>query len=441
MSTALAIASVSMVLKDLLNNGIIDRDINAILNVDVKVTALSPDRVDTSVTGEQSQLNLFMYMATPNQGWRNEGLPSLNAGGDRISNPYLALDLHYLLSAYSPNELHPEILLGYAMQLLFETPVLPREAIRNSLGGPNIGGGGLPASLRALSTSGLADQVEMIKLIQQPLSTEEMSKLWTAFQTKYRPTTAYKATVVLIESTKSFRSPLPVQKRKIYVNPFQHPVIDNIQSQASAVAPVVANQKIFPGFRLVLNGSQLNAGDVQVSIGGILMKPAIADTGNARITVTLPAGIKAGVNPVQIVQSLLLGEPAEAHTGVSSNAEAFVLSPILKNSEVLNPQGAGDALRSADIHLTVDPAIAPGQEVILLLNEEVTNPVTKPPLSYSFAAPPPPSPPPAPSPDITIPVTGVRKGNYLVRLRIDGAESPLSNDAGGQPNDLVITIP
>src|SRR5258708_907489 len=442
MSTALAIASVSMVLKDLLNNGIIDQNINATLNVDVKVTVLSTDRVDTTPLGEKSQLNLFMYMATPNQGWRNEALPSLNARGERISNPYLALDLHYLLSAYSPNELHPEILLGYAMQLLFETPVLPRAAIRRSLSSANVGGDGLPSNLRELSTSGLDDQVEMIKIIPQPLSTEEMSKLWTAFQTRYRPTTAYKATVVLIESTRSFSSPLPVQKRKIVVSPFQNPVIDRILSQATPTAPILANQKIYPGFRLILEGSQLNAGVVQVGISRLApVTPASGDISNIQITIPLPPGLTAGVNSVQVIQAVLLGEPQVAHNGVSSNAEVFILSPVLQNREVLNPQGTGDDLRPADIHLTVNPAIAPGQEVILLLNESVTNPITTPPLAYTFMALPPPSPPPAPSPDITIPVTGVRKGSYLVRLRIDGAESPLSTDAGGQPNDLLITIP
>ena len=48
---------------------------------------------------------------------------------------------------------------------------------------------------------GLADQLEQIKITPEYLSTEEMSKLWTAVQSHYRPTAAYMATVVLIEST------------------------------------------------------------------------------------------------------------------------------------------------------------------------------------------------------------------------------------------------
>jgi hypothetical protein len=99
----MAIASVTAVLRDLLNNGIVDHDLAATVG-NVMVTSLPPDRIDTTNQNQQSQLNLFMYQVTPNQGWRNEGLPSRNRNGERLSNPPLALDLHYLLSAYGADE-------------------------------------------------------------------------------------------------------------------------------------------------------------------------------------------------------------------------------------------------------------------------------------------------------------------------------------------------
>ncbi len=124
MSTALAIAGVTAVLRDLLNDGLINHNISGLLGSSVTVSVQAPDRVVTGSTPEASQLNLFMYMVTPNFGWRNEGLPGRDGSGrTRLTNPPLALDLHYLLSAYSGADLHAEILLGYAMQLLHETPV------------------------------------------------------------------------------------------------------------------------------------------------------------------------------------------------------------------------------------------------------------------------------------------------------------------------------
>jgi len=75
MSNALAVAAVSFVIVDLLNNGLIDRDISSTGVGDVAVTALPPDRIDTTAQ-TQSQLNLFFYQATPNASWRNVGYPS-----------------------------------------------------------------------------------------------------------------------------------------------------------------------------------------------------------------------------------------------------------------------------------------------------------------------------------------------------------------------------
>jgi hypothetical protein len=366
----------------------------------------------------------------------------MNARAERISNPYLALDLYYLLSTYSAAELYSEILLGVAMQLLFENPVLPREAIRYSLGAVNsLPGKDLPPGLQMLSTSGLADQVELIKIVPHPLTTEEIGKLWTAFQTKYRPTAAYKVSVVLIQSTKSVSSPLPVKERKLYVQPLNNPVIETLLSQQTAASAAVAGQKIYPGFLLVLSGSQLNAGDVTVIFNGsVTLIPTAANLTATKITVPLPP-LNAGTNTVQVMQSVDMGEPPVPHSGVSSNMEAFMLSPVLQNSQVLNLQDLGAGFRAADIKLTVNPVIAPGQEVVLLLNGMLTSPVDNPPLAYSFSAPPPQSPLSSPSANVTIPVMNVHAGQYYARIRVGGAESPFDTDAGGQPNALLLTIP
>src|SRR3954470_4031582 len=102
MSTALRIASVTYVLKDLLNNGLINHDVTGAIGETVAVTALPPDKFKPEE--EHTLLNLFMYQATYNSGWRNIADPSVSTKGERISNPPLAIDLHYLLSAYGSAE-------------------------------------------------------------------------------------------------------------------------------------------------------------------------------------------------------------------------------------------------------------------------------------------------------------------------------------------------
>jgi hypothetical protein len=451
MSTALAIASVTAVLRDLLNNGLIDHDVTGVIGGNVIVTALAPDRIETTGPSAQSQLNLFLYQVAPNSGWSNVGLPSRDGRGERISNPPLALDLKYLLTAYGAEELHAEILLGYGMQLLHETPVLTRAAIRTSLAPPTPVTGGLPPAMQALFTSELAEQVEQIKISPQSMSTEEVSKLWPAFGAKYRPTAAYQASVVLIESRRSTKSALPVRERRVYVTPFRQPVIDQITSQEKAGDPIVADQPILAGHNLVIVGRQLRGEVSLVSVGGIEVTPADEDVSDTQIIVPIPATLHAGVQGVQVIHRLLMGEPPTPHRGVESNVAAFVLRPrIVEPVGVSNLQIAENNLRSANINLTVTPAIGDAQRVIVLLNE-INLPVTSPPgpaaiaQSYSFNAPSripqsPPAGPPGASATITIPIRGVKAGTYLVRIQVDGAESPLGSDAAGQYKSPQVTI-
>jgi hypothetical protein len=435
MSTELAIASVTAVLKDLLNNGLIDHDISGAIGGNVTVTALPPDRIDTTSANEQSQLNLFLYRVTPNQGWRNVGLPSRDGRGERLTNPPLALDLHYLLTAYGSDELHTDILLGYAMQLLHETPVLGRDLIRKSLAPPSpVGGGGLPAKLQALSTSELAEQVEQIKLVPQALSTEEISKLWSAFQAKYRPTVVYQASVVLIESRKSTRSALPVLKRLLYVDPIRQPVIDRILSQAKPNDEIVEDQPILPGYNLVLRGRNLRGEDTRINLGGVEVVPQPENVSNTQILVRVPTGLAAGIQAVQVIHLKPMGEPEVPHRGVESGVAAFVLHPIIQTVMTSNVQAAGTNLRSGNIDVTVKPAVSRDQRVVVLLNRQGQSQV-----SYSFHLPARTSE--IPTENLRIPFTKVETGVYLVRISVDGAESPLSIDSQGKYEKPQVSIP
>ncbi|RFM26933.1 DUF4255 domain-containing protein [Deminuibacter soli] len=436
MSTALAIAAVTHVMKDLLNNGFVDNDVSGAIGGNFALTAIPPDRIDTSVANEQTQLNLFMYQATVNQGWRNEGLPTHDSAGTRVSNPPLALDLHYLISAYSATELLPEILMGFAMLILHDTPVLSRDIIKQALQPP------LDVNLPMLALTELAEQTELIKISPVVLSTEEISKLWPAFQAKYRATAAYKVTVVLLQSRKSKKSALPVRSRQLYVVPFHQPVIESIASKSAPAAPVVDNQQILAGYILVLKGHKLSSDQVTVNIDGIVATPAPADISDEQISIAIPAAVTAGVHTAQVVQPQLMGVPPVAHKGAVSNVQAFVLSPSIVSVTAANVTGTGTAPRAADIAVKVNPLVANTQQVELLLNEWVAVTGTTPLAAYSFtlsaatlAA------GPATTDTVTIPVTGVTAGTYLVRIRINGAESPLAADSAGRYNAPTVVIP
>jgi len=433
MSTALAIASVSYVLKDLLNNGLIDKDVSGAINSNVNVTALPPDMIDATSAG-QTQLNLFMYRVTFNQGWSNVDFPSRDSQGVLISNPPLPLNLHYLLTSYGAKELHSEILLGYGMQILHETPVLERKAIRDSLMASSVStGAGLPDELRALSLSELADQVEQLRITPENLSTEEISKLWTAFSAKYRPTAAYQVSVVLIESRKSVAPALRVKKPLIYVNPFHQPVIEKILSQKTTADPVSGDQPILSGYTLVLDGYNLKGDDTRVNISGTEVFPAKDNVSDSRILVALPAGLHAGVQSVRVVHYKLMGDPGISHSWDESNIASFMLSPSI-------PTPPPDISVAGPVTLAVAPPVQKEQSVVLLLNELISDPsVKRPPYSYTFPLPPG-NLPADDNPSVSIPINDVMPGVYLVRIRVGGAESPLDSDASGNYASPIITI-
>jgi hypothetical protein len=420
MSSAFAIAAVTTVLKDLLNNGLIDQDVSAALG-NVMVTALPPDRIAVG-SEERSQLNVVLYQAMPNSGWRNVGLPSRDQRGDAISNPPLALDLHYLISAYGAEDTHAEALLGYAMLLLHETPALTRQAINQSLK-PNLPPGvTLPPGLALLATSDLAEQFEYIKISPQYLNVEELSKLWTAFQARFRPSAGYLVTVVLIEGNKPARSPLPVLKRgEADGGPL---------AQADLIPPFPAIESLDlpnnqPSARLddgvTLRGHHFAGDDgdkTQVTVAVQLTTPRLpapievvvpaTDRSDSHISFNVlndPAAVPAGIYTLG-VSVMPNGKPLEKRT---TNEAPLLIAPVIiqVNGGALPATVARDGNGDTQLTMQCVPDVRSEQRVALVVGsrEVSANPRIQ----------------------ATDPLVFVLKqaaaGEFRLRLRVDGVES------------------
>jgi hypothetical protein len=420
MTTALGLAAVTAVLRDRLNEGVVNHDVSAITGSTVNVTTLSPDRVLSAEGTETSQLNIFLYQVTPNTGWRNEGLASRDVSGrHRLTNPPLALDLHYLITAYGSDPLHREILLGYAMQLLHEYPVLTREMIRTALNPSPDVGSDLPPALRALATCGLADQVENLRITPQFLNSEEMSKLWTATQSHFRPSAAYQVSVVLIEAQQSTRPTLPVLTRgsRDPVTGRERGVVVSL----SLVPPLPTLESVLPdgnhavmrlGENIRLTGHYLEGTSRNVHLHNerFGIEKTIAASGPSagdRMDFVVPVASAADfpVGVYDITASLVM--PGEL-TQRQSNRLAAVIAP---NITVL-PAGPvpinGDG--DASITLQFTPALRAGQSVSLLMGTTEWLPQT-------FVA---------PTNSLTFIARDVAAGTSpVLRLRIDGVDSPI----------------
>jgi hypothetical protein len=404
MSTALAVAGVTAVLRGMLETWLQDQDANAALGgANAEVTAVAPDTIDLGAEAGP-RLNLFLHQVSTNSGWRNVDLPSRDGRGQRTAGPPLALDLHYLLTAYGRLELHAEVLLGYGMQLLHEVPVLGRDEIEDRL----------PA---ALQSSQLARQVEMIKITPQPMNTEELSKLWSAMQAHYRPTAAYQVSVVLIESLAAGRNVLPVltrgpvdpatsRERGIVAQPDLLPPLPGI----TAVRPPNGQPGAIAGDVVALEGHHLDGANRAVrlenrQLGIDLEVAAVPGNESVRLRFVVPnapAALAAGTYSLRA----LVQRPGEAARRESNRLPLTVLPEIttaLPIAVARDPQG------TATVNLACLPDVLPHQRASLVVGALET-----------LA-----DPHPAATGNLTFAIPGAPVGTHFLRLRIDGIESLL----------------
>lgn len=417
MSSQLAIGAVTAVLRNLLDDGLVRAapGIGAIT-----VTAVAPDTIKLDDPTFGPRLNLFLYRVSPNQGWQNAQLPAYDSSGARVSNPPLALNLHLLVTAYGTSDFQAEILLGYAMSLLHEHPVLDRGSIRTALNANPLGPSILPPAFQALSASDLADQLESVTLTLEPMDTEEMSRLWSAIQAHYRPTAAYVVSVVLIESTKPVKSALPVltvggfdaalgRDRGVFVHPDTVPPLPTLVR----AEPPLSQPAIRLGETLHLEGFHLEGSAVEVHFDHPLLDtPVIRTVGTnddpTGIDVTLPSGAAADAQWPAGFWTVTVDLVPPGDTVVrSTNAVAMVLAP----TPVLSPPPtlARDAAGRVTATIATHPHVRPSQSARLTLGRDTAvaepHPTTTGQLTFEFGV--------------------IPSGAQWVRLAVDGAESLL----------------
>jgi Pvc16 N-terminal domain len=191
MSNALTIAAVTAILKNLLENSSIQQAAATGMG-DVTITTLPPDRVAVG-SEERPQLNLYLYRLTPNTSWRPTTQPTLSAPQQEQA---LALNLHYLLSAYSERDFQAEVLLGTALDCLQKSTSLSGAQISTLLASMSTTRSG-NATLKALVQAARTLPLKEIRVAPEFLSLEDLSKLWSSLQAHARPSVTYQVAVTL----------------------------------------------------------------------------------------------------------------------------------------------------------------------------------------------------------------------------------------------------
>jgi hypothetical protein len=423
MSTALAPAAALHVIAKLIDQGVSNANLSTLFGGPALTTCQAPDQVPIDAE-ETDHLNLFLYSVSINSGWRNVELPMRDAAGNRTGRPALPLDLHFMLSSYGQEDYHPEMLLGIGMQALHETSFLDRGYIQTIFG--------LASSTveKALATSLLDQQIEQIKISPHDLSADDLYKLWSAFGSKCRPSAAYVATVVLVQSTVPLVSALPVLTRNIDVIAYIAPLI-------TSVTPAIFPLPALPAVQtLTLAGQGLSAPGASALFNGTTPAALVAGSVPNTALVAVPPALQPGLNLLSIVRSVSVGPPPDKLAGASSPI-GVVIQPSIAGAVTATSLGAG----AFSFAVGVRPACGATQSISLLLDQ-----VGVPPASarhYRLDA----SPDDiagstiAFSSDTTASGNAVVPGTYLVRLSVDGAQSvPAFSSSAGFTGPTVLVV-
>lgn len=179
MSEFSAIRSVSLTLRELLENGTAD--------LGVTVHLLSPKELQGN---GDTGISLWLYRITRNEHVWNHP-PQRLASGQVPFRP-MPINLHYLITPLTGDAESEQMLLGRILQTLNDNPSLRGVALQDPLPEGN----------------------EELRISLDPLSLEELTRIWSALQEPYQTSLTYEVHMVRIDSRRDPRAVAPVTTRE-----------------------------------------------------------------------------------------------------------------------------------------------------------------------------------------------------------------------------------
>jgi hypothetical protein len=176
MSDSKVISDVDQTLGDLVSGAI---------DADAGVQALLAGAADRVVfdspgaaiqAGNQACVSIFLYRVVENPDLKNR--PPIRVAPDLLRRAPLALNLYYLVTPLLRNTQQSHWLLGRVMQEFADNPVIQGTAL----------------------AGGLRDAAEELRIALDPITLEDLTKLWTTFASPYRVGVSYQVRVVLLDS-------------------------------------------------------------------------------------------------------------------------------------------------------------------------------------------------------------------------------------------------
>src|SRR5208282_723993 len=150
-----------------------DPQINTLIDSEDRISLESPADLEGNDT---VRLSIYLYRIAEDAYSKNR--PPINNGRGQLQKPPLTLDLYYLVTPLVGLPREQQIVLGKTMQILYD---------RSTLEGTDLVG--------SLQTSG-----EVVRVILNPVTLEETTRVWQALEMSYRLSVCYVVRVAMISS-------------------------------------------------------------------------------------------------------------------------------------------------------------------------------------------------------------------------------------------------
>lgn len=435
MSSFLAIGGVSSSLRSLLHDRM--QLPTGITRNDLRVTVSTPQEEDED-EADGPRINMFLYRTTENPALKNQMIPG-EGHPSEYGHPPLSLVLHYLMTAYGTtddngvvNETLAHFLLGSAMRVMHDYPIITESLLTVNSPATEI----LHESLRG--------EHERIKVCLDPISLEDLSKVWTALTRPYRLSAAYSISVVQIESRRIRTLAAPVLTRRIHLSVTKRPEIKQVYRTPTVPGEPIGNINLQLGQQLTIEGANFLAERTWVQIG-TLQPIGVTPFSDTEIRIVVPDDTypidfdHAATRPIPLDEQLrpgpcdvavLVRRPTDVvegglGNGVSgldnrtqtSNHSAFLLAPEIIG---VNPPGVAiGALAGATLTVTGRRLFEAGTKSVVLVGDVVLpvidadpigNPQTDTSVHVSLSA-------------LASAIPRVPVGTYPVRVMVGGVQS------------------
>jgi len=198
MATNKALAATSAAIQLLFQNAAQAPSATDWANAQVEV--YQADDLQHPISGPVPKLSVYLYRVALSSVRRDRG-PRVVAGGTTFL-PSIPLDLHYLVTAWSAQADTAQLLMGWAISILNDTPVIPTSLLNTYQPGRAVFG-----------------TDESVELVWDPVSLTDLYDVWQVSTTHQAPSASYVARSVVIDSDVELEvGPLVQQRQFAYSN-------------------------------------------------------------------------------------------------------------------------------------------------------------------------------------------------------------------------------